>query len=118
LSDLNSITQPLDPINGVNSSTVAVGATGVALAVLPDNGQAQQKSFQYDCFNSGATLLAIAFANTAALALAAATIPGATPGAYVLGPGERRTLTVRGVPLFACASAAGPVYVTPGNGRA
>lgn len=118
MSDLNSITQALDPIVGVNVSTVAVGVTGVALPQLPDNGQAQQSAYQYDCFNSGATLLAIAFAQTAAAALAAAVLPTATPGAYVLGPGERRTLTVRGKPLFACATAAGPVYVTPGNGRA
>lgn len=121
MSDLNSITQALDPILGVNVSTVAVGVTGVALPQLPDNGQPGNNAFQFDCFNSGATLLAIAFAQTAAAALAAAVLPTATPatpGAYVLGPGERRTLTVRGKPLFACATLAGPVYVTPGNGRA
>lgn len=119
MSDLNTITQPLDPINGVNVSTVAVIATSVALPILPDNGQAQQKSFQYDCYNAGTMPVAIAFASTSAAALAAAILPtGAVQGAYVLAGGERRTLTVRGVPLYACASGAGPVYVTPGNGRA
>jgi hypothetical protein len=127
VSDVNAILQPLDPIVGVNASTiVVVGAVGVSTAVqlpqLPDNGQPGNNAFQFDCFNSGTAVAAIAFASTGAAAIAAAVFPvGSTPGAYVLGAGERRTLTVKGKPQFVAintVAATGNVYVTPGNGRA
>lgn len=129
MSDLNTITQPLDPINGVNVSTVAVaGAIGVSAAValpqLPDNGQPGNNAFQFDCYNAGTALAAIAFGATGALAIAGAVFPvvgTGAPGAYVLAAGERRTLSVRGKPQFVAintVAATGAVYVTPGNGRA
>jgi hypothetical protein len=127
MSDLNKITQPLDPILGVNGSTiVVVGVAGVATPVqlpqLPDNSAPGNNAFQFDCYNAGTAIAAIAFAATSAAATAAAAFPtGSTPGAYVLAPGERRTLTVAGKPQFVTintVAATGNVYVTPGNGRA
>lgn len=129
MSDLNSITQALDPILGVNVSTIAInGAAGVSAAValpqLPDNGQPANNAFQFDCYNAGTALAAIAFGATGALAITGAVFPvvgTGVAGAYVLAPGERRTLTVRGKPQFVAintGAATGPVYVTPGNGRA
>jgi hypothetical protein len=127
MSDLNSITQALDPLLGVNVSTVALtsaggASTGVAIPQLPDNSAPGNNAFQFDVLNTNTAAIAIAFAVTSAAAVAAAVFPTGTPGAYVLAAGERRTLTVRGKPQFVAinsvAATVGSVYVTPGNGRA
>lgn len=124
MSDINSITQPFESLDGyANNSTVAVATTAASQQVtLPLSGinlaATPISDFQVDVLNAGATPLfvSICFGTNPT-----AVIPTGTPGAYTMGPNERRTFTV---PANATKAAiistgvTGVVYISVGKGRA
>lgn len=124
MSDLNQITQPFEALDGyaVNSTVaivtsaasqqVALPLTGVNSAVTPIG------DFQVDVLNGGATPLvsSVCFGVNPT-----AVIPTATPGAYTMGPNERRTFTVPANTIKAAVistGVTGTVYFSVGKGRA
>jgi hypothetical protein len=129
MSDVNQLLQPFKAMDGYAvNSTVAVATTAASQQVtLPTPNQtmgafgvaAQPVSeFQVDVLNAGATPLfvSICFGTNPT-----AVIPTGTPGAYTMGPNERRTFTVPANTTKAAiisTGTTGVVYISVGNGRA
>lgn len=128
------VPQPFRPVNGPNSSTVAVAVQSTAADVvasqlpqLPDvliGGDVGEVPAQVSLYNAVTVAVAVGFGATAAAAKsAAAAFPtSSSPAGVVMAPGERITVTVvpktlAGYVAAICSSTTtGNVYATPGSG--
>lgn len=124
MSDLNTITQPFEALDGyaVNSTVAIVTSAASQQVTLPLSGVDRAATpigdFQVDVLNKGATPLdiAICFGTNPT-----ATIPTATAGSYFVAAGERRTFTVPANTTKAAVistGVTGTVYFSVGRGRA
>lgn len=93
--------------------TVTGTAAAVQVAIPGDNNKEQ-----YRIVNAGTTAAFLGFGETAAIALAAATVVSESGSALYVLPGAVEIISVTGDAFFAAVTESGSttLYITPGEG--